>query len=126
MAFGSLGNVPEVLAAIIAMIVLWVVASFPLYFSSKFLVHDRSEFGRALLATFVTASIFVLFLVLFAILIPLFSAIIGFILILLVLMAIYSIGVVRAFLLAVLTFIVFLVLSLLLTILGIAIHIILF
>lgn len=120
-----LGNISTVLALIIGLVVLWVVASVPIYFSSKLLVHDRSEFGRALTATFVAAFIFVIFSIVFVPFIPIFGALVGFVLILLVLLPVYRIGLARAFVLAVVAFVVFVVLSLLLALLGIFVHLVL-
>ncbi|MCL4334177.1 MAG: hypothetical protein M1290_07100 [Candidatus Thermoplasmatota archaeon] len=124
MVTGSLGNVSQVVLVVVSVPILWIVASFPLYLASKLIVHERSEFVRALLATFISSIISVLFLVLFSFLFPPFTAIVGFVLILLVLMAVYSVGILKGFALAVLTFVVLLVILFILSVIGLVIPLI--
>ena len=105
---------------IIALVVLWVVTSVPLYLASKVIIHNRSSFWYAMRGTFIGAIVFLFFGSLFGLIFPILGLFFGFIGILLVLMGVYQIDLVRAFLLAFVTFIVYLILSFLLALLGVS------
>ncbi len=110
-----------ILAALVVVLVLWIVTSFPLYLMSKVVVHERSQFVRALIATFLGSVVFLLFLSLFSfIFIPL-GIIVGFIGILAILSFVYRIGLGQALVLSVLTIAAFLVLFFLLALIGITV-----
>jgi hypothetical protein len=110
----------DILGAIVTVLVLWIVASIPLYFASKVVVHDRSQLIRALAATLAGAIVFSLFSLLFSLIFLPLGFLIGFIGVLFVLMIVYHIGAGRAFVLAILEFIMFLVASLLLALAGVS------
>jgi len=105
---------------IIALVVLWIVTSVPLYLASKVIIHNRSSFWYAMGGTFIGAIVFLLFGSLFGLTFPILGLFFGFIGILLVLISVYQIDLGRAFLLAFVTFIVYLILSFLLALLGVS------
>ena len=109
----------DVISVIAVFIILWILTSLPLYFASKVLVHNRSQFVRALVGTFFGVAIFLFFLFLFSFLFPPMGLIMGFVGILFVLMVVFRIGVAKAFVMAILTFIVYAVLLFVLAIVGI-------
>lgn len=105
---------------IIALVVLWIVTSVPLYLVSKVIIHNRSRFWYAMGGAFIGAIVFLFFGSLFGLIFPNLCLFFGFIGILLVLMGLYQIDFGRAFLLAFVTFIVYLVLSFLFALLGVS------
>ncbi len=111
--------IPALLVLLIALFIAWIVASIPLYVSSKFIVHERSNLGRAMFASLVALIAFVFLFVIVGIFIPPLAPVGGFIGILLVIMGVYGVGLLKSFIMSLIAFVVFILMMVVLLALGI-------
>ncbi|MGC8608714.1 MAG: hypothetical protein ACP5UV_02460 [Thermoplasmata archaeon] len=107
---------------IISILVVWIIASVPVWFAAKIIVGKNSSFGQALATTLLGSIVFFVFFYIFSFLIiatggflGFLGGLIGFIAVISVFKGVYNTGWVGAFLLAlvsvVLAVIIFFILS---------------
>ncbi len=86
---------------IISILVVWIVASIPLWLASKVIVGKRSSMGQALASMMLASIVFFIYFFLFSFFTPVVGGLIGFIGVLGVFKSVYRIGWLESFYLAI-------------------------